>query len=347
MPYVRTTVLIAVILLALCPAAGAGETAVETGPAFVWKMATVVPKGIGWAQHVQSILTPAMVEATDGDLEIKVYWGGVMGDDEDVIRKMEQGILDGSGFTAQGTAQVCPEMQVLSLPFLFNDYGEVDYVRERTAPLFAEYLEKKGYHLLAWGDQDFDQVYSTDKNMSELAQWQGARCALWSGPLEEALITALGAEPVPLDVPELSRAARRGVLNVAIGPAVWVVGAQLHNVARYILPIRIRYSPSIIVVKQEAWEALPEKYRTRITANKRRNLAVFYSEVRKDNEKYLRAMFTYGVKKVQMKPGELAKMKKRTRPLWDELAGVLYSRDLLVHIQDLLNEYRAGRKAGN
>ncbi|MFH2099898.1 MAG: C4-dicarboxylate ABC transporter substrate-binding protein, partial [Pseudomonadota bacterium] len=63
------------------------------GPKVRWKVGTLAPKGVGYAKQVEDVLTPLLNETTGGGLELKVYWGGVMGDDEDHIKKMRIGQL--------------------------------------------------------------------------------------------------------------------------------------------------------------------------------------------------------------------------------------------------------------
>ena len=45
-------------------------------------------------------------EATDGRLKLKVFWGGVLGNDVDYLRKMKTGQLHGAGLSAEGETEV-------------------------------------------------------------------------------------------------------------------------------------------------------------------------------------------------------------------------------------------------
>ncbi len=308
-----------------------------------WKMATLAPENIGWARHIKEKVMPVITETTRGDLFIKVYWGGVMGDDEDVIKKMEKGILQGAGLTAQGTTQMCPEMSVVALPFLFNGYDEVDYIKEKMTATFDRLIEKRGYFLLAWTDQDFDPVFSLKYDMSRLSHYSQSRMVQWNGPLEGELLQTLGATVVPVNVPDLSDAVRRGQVDAALGPAVWVVGAQLHNTVKYVVPLKIRYSPATIVVANPTWAALPPDYQKEFHARRKGLMDEFCRNVREDNEKYLKAMLEYGVTKVEMNPDDLTVMKEKTRKIWDRMAGVLYPREVLDELLAFLKEYREAK----
>ncbi|MFH2098310.1 MAG: TRAP transporter substrate-binding protein DctP, partial [Pseudomonadota bacterium] len=99
-------------------------------PKYLWKMATLAPDSVGWARQIKKIVDPWMDEVTNHELATKVYWGGIMGDDEDYVRKMHIGQLDGAGLSGQGVTLAVPEMAVLELPFLFEGWNEVDYVKK-------------------------------------------------------------------------------------------------------------------------------------------------------------------------------------------------------------------------
>ncbi|MBW1989810.1 MAG: TRAP transporter substrate-binding protein DctP, partial [Deltaproteobacteria bacterium] len=90
------------------------------GKTYVFKMATLAPKGVGWARQFENIMMPKVEEMAKGHLKFKAYWGGIMGDDEDMVKKMRVGQLDCAGISCQGANMICPEMNALQLPFLFE-----------------------------------------------------------------------------------------------------------------------------------------------------------------------------------------------------------------------------------
>ena len=54
-----------------------------------------------------------------------------MGEDTDILRKMDIGQLDSCGCTALGVLAACPDASALLLPGLFNNYDEIDYVLKK------------------------------------------------------------------------------------------------------------------------------------------------------------------------------------------------------------------------
>ncbi len=268
-----------------------------------------------------------------------------MGDEKSVINKMGVGQLQGAGFSGQGTVLLCPEFAVMELPFLFNNWAEVDYIKDKMTETMDVYMAKKGVKLLLWNDQDFDQIYSVKYKFDSLDQFPKAKFFTWYGTVEEAVFRRLGTSPIVVDVPEAPTAVRQGIADSAIGPSLFMIGAQMYSVIRYVNPVKIRYSPSPIVVTLAAWKSLPKVFADAFAKDRYRLVKEYCARTRVDGDKGIAAMLKYGVQMVKMKPEVEAEMRKRTRPVWDELAGKLYPRQLLDEVMRNLADYRAGRRS--
>ncbi|MEW5735955.1 MAG: TRAP transporter substrate-binding protein DctP [Thermodesulfobacteriota bacterium] len=323
------------VLLALCASASAAPQEKT-----VWKIGTLAPRGIGWALQVENILYPAVARGSDDNLSLKVFWGGAMGSDAECLKKMESDVLQGAGLNAHGATLACPEFNVLKLPFLFENYDEVDFVRLRMLSSFDYYFTRHGLKLLLWVDQDFDQLYSTTSPMASLADFSKTRFVNWYGRLDQALFAALGAESIPVDIPEIASTIKSGRANSVIAPAIWMVGTQLYSVIRYVNPSQMSYSPAAIVVTLKAWDRLPASYRTRLWAMRDDLIKRFCAGTRADNVKCLDAMLEYGVKSETLTPQNLGEIRLRTRTVYPELADELYPTALLQELLRTLAEYR-------
>ncbi len=313
------------------------------------KVGTLAPSGVGWATLVRQILFPLVEQATNGQISLKVYWGGVMGDDDDVLRKMLIGQLQGAGMSAQGTLMACPEFNAVVLPFLFNNWDEVDYIRANTRKHFETYMERNGFILLFWIDQDFDQIYSTAWPFSEPEHFRRARFVTWYGEVERMMLTALGSRPVPINVPEIPSSVRAGVVDSFISPAIWAVGSQLYNTVKFVNPVKIRYSPATIFFTKQVWEGLDQtlgpakaqQYRDNIWNARIESEHRFVLGTRDENRRCLEAMIKYGLTKVEMTKEQDDRLRSSAMEVWERGANRLYPRELLDEIVLHLEDFRA------
>ncbi|MBU2490748.1 MAG: TRAP transporter substrate-binding protein DctP [Proteobacteria bacterium] len=338
----KTRTILAAIFALCVLAPGVARAGEESGAAAVWKIGTLAPKGAGWARHANEYIIQETIRQTDGKIRPQVFWGGVAGDDEDYLELMREGKLQGAGLSGQGAALACPEFSVVELPFLFTGYPEVDLVRKRFFARFDALFAAYGLKLLYWLDQDFDQMYSAKSPMTRLEDFSGTRFVLWYGPLEENLFEVLDAEWTALNVPDSARALRSGEADSVVGPAQWVLAAQLGPVMRYVNPQPVRYSPVVVVICLDAWKRMPQRYKDIQEKNREGTQERFTADVRRDNQRSLDALLAYGVKEAQWEPEELERFRARATAVYGQMANILYPAELLGEIQGLLAAHRAG-----
>ncbi|KUG23212.1 trap-type c4-dicarboxylate transport system, periplasmic component [hydrocarbon metagenome] len=312
---------------------------------YLCKMGTLAPDGVGWAALIKEIVNPGILKVTNGQVKLDWYYGGTMGDDQDILAKMRNGQLQGGGFTGHGLVMACPEMALMELPFMFEDYDEVEYVYSKLRPRISQWFEKRGYHIVVLAEQDFDQLYSTRVEIRTPDDFKKSRVLTWYGPLEERSLKALGASPLPIRVPEVAASIRTGVCDAFISPALWAVGTQMYTIMKYLNPLRIRYSPAAGVISMTAWNQIPKEMQNTIDNYSISIEKDFRQKVRASNEKCLKAMYKYGMKEVKMTPAEIDVFKKRLMPVWDEFAAKgYYSKADLAEIKGLLAEFRSKKR---
>ena len=324
------------------------NTAMADNQKIVFKLATLGQKGISAMVYLDETFFPELTKASKGKVLFDVYWGGVMGDEEDYIGKMRTGQLQGALVTASGgiANSICPDISVLELPFLFNEWGwdEVDFVKNKIRPHLLKEAEKRGYKILLILDVDFDQIYSTKQNIETIEDIKAAKMLTWFGPLENKMLKSLGVSPIPVNVPEVVSSIKTGIANMAISPSLWWVGAQLYPDTKYVNPLPLRYVPGMVVVSLDAWNKIPEDSRIPMEASLFEHEKNLQEVFKKCNDKSYKAMIKYGIKEVKVTPEELDRFKKATRPVWDELAGISYSREILDEVIGLLEEYRKNKQ---
>ncbi|MFP4476802.1 MAG: TRAP transporter substrate-binding protein DctP [Desulfatibacillaceae bacterium] len=335
--------ILCLLSLLFVPSVFAEKTLERVEPEFVWEIGTIVPGHMGWSKRAKELLIPLVDESTEGRVDVKVYWGGIKGYEDELIDKMNSGELAGTALSGAGTTIICPEFAVLSLPYLFNGYDEVDHVRAKMWPVFESYMKKRGYQLILWIDQDFDQIYSAKHDPSTLARLRRAKFAQWCGPVEKHVFTALGLDPIPIQVFDMPGMLREEDFDAAVGPALWVLGMQVYPTIKYMIRDNIRYSPVTVEVTNKVWEALPEEFRHMTLGKRDKVVEQFVELAREDSERCIKAMKAYGLREVEMPPGEARKVREIAKSSWRIMAGDLFPRELLDELLAHLEEYRSSR----
>ena len=126
--------LLVVGMFFLVPVAGSQK-------ANVIKIATLAPEGSPWIRTLNAV-NDEILEKTNNQVRFKIYPGGILGDEGDMLRKVYIGQLQGAVLTSSGLSSIFREMDVFQIPFLFEKYQEVDYVIEKMDAFF-----KKGFDI--------------------------------------------------------------------------------------------------------------------------------------------------------------------------------------------------------
>lgn len=84
---------------------------------FTLKFATLIPPDTAWMNEINS-WADLLEKQSNGRLTLKIYPGGVMGDEPDVLRKIRSRQLHGAFFTGYGIGRIFSPARVLEVPFL-------------------------------------------------------------------------------------------------------------------------------------------------------------------------------------------------------------------------------------
>src|SRR5688572_5155395 len=125
-----------VVLPSAAHVAAAGTTTI--------RLATLAPAGSSW-DKVFRAWNNSLKKETGGAVQFQFFAGGIQGDEHDVINKMKLGQLDASGLTSIGLGQIARPVTILQLPGIFENYGQLNKVRDKLAPEFEGMFVKEGY----------------------------------------------------------------------------------------------------------------------------------------------------------------------------------------------------------
>jgi len=99
-------------LAALMAASPAPAQRAARGPKYAIKLATRAPEGSAWMRRFE-LMNGEVLEATGGEVGFKVYPGGVLGEEKDVLFKIKVGQVDGGGFMGFGVTEICPDADAM------------------------------------------------------------------------------------------------------------------------------------------------------------------------------------------------------------------------------------------
>lgn len=298
--------------------------AIAVDPEHLLKVATLAPEGSGWARAVRS-LDEQVRTRTGGSVGLRLYPGGVLGDESVALRKVRIGQLQGVGLTGLGLAEICPDILALEMPFLFAGYDEVDYVLAHVADYYQEQLSASGYVLLGWTEVGYVNILSRHP-VRGVADLQGRRVwQLEREPITEVLFRLAGVSAVPLGIPDVLLALQSGLVDVVYAPPAAAVVLQWFTRVAYLTELPVNYTLGALVIDQRAFERLPPEHQATVrqaAAEEMRRLTV---RTRQENQDALTAMVSQGVQLVQPEPAEVESFRQLVDQARPELIGRAFS----------------------
>jgi TRAP-type C4-dicarboxylate transport system substrate-binding protein len=322
----------------------------------VLTIGTLAPPGTPWINIPETVLLPRIAKLSNNKVVVKVYGGGVMGEDTDILRKMDIGQLSGCGCTALGILAASPDTSVLLLPGLFRNYDEVDFILEKFRKRIDRSFEERGYILGALIDTGFFYLFTKYPISGGLADLKKQKLLTWFGEVETAFYQELGIDAAtPVAVPETISALSTGLANANLAPAAWMLGIQAYQYARYYFTPPMVYSPGAIIVSVATKEKLRKQFGVSETLAYNVQEMLIYEvsqleprwkkEVRDYEAKSLQAFKTKcGMKAVPLSAEDQKVLEQASARVADRLAGKAYPRDLMNDIRKALEEYRTGRR---
>lgn len=226
---------------------------------YTLKFATLVPPDTAWMKQVRQ-WADTVKQESHGRLQFKIYPGGVMGDEPDVLRKIHSNQLQAAFFTGYGIGRIYSPARVLEVPFLFRNRAESDYVRDHMMRNISAGFERNGFILLGWPEVGFVHFFSK-LPINSLAQLKQRKIWLWQGdPLGEAFASAAGVSPIPLSIVDVysQLSTNHGSIDTVYNSPFGALAFQWQTYLKYATNIPMTNAIGALVVSKRFFNKLPE-----------------------------------------------------------------------------------------
>jgi len=308
--------------------------------AFQIKISTMYPDGTAAVKSLKEA-GEKIKQETDGRVSLRIYAGGVMGDDAAVERRIRIGQLHGT--LAQGGAFVKHnrDSQVLNLPLLFRDAEEVAHVRKTIDPVLREGFKENGWTMFGPVDGGF-AYFMTKEPVATVADLR--RQKVWmpandSGSAEAA--REFGVSPVVLSISAVLTSLQTGVINAYAAPPIAALTLQWYSRVNYLTDVPMLYTYALLGLNDKHLQRISAEDRAIMERILTQTFADMDAKERNDNQNALEAVLSQGLEVVTPSEDE--------RPEWQAYAdkankklleGGHVSSQIYEQVMGLLRDYR-------
>ena len=225
--------------------------------AYTMKIATVAPEGTPWSDGLAQF--KKMAEANSGGkLKVKVFFGGILGDENDTVQQTQRGQIQGVGASTGAIATIVPELNVLEMPFLFKSAAEADYVLDGPAlPALEKSFRDRGLQLAFWSENGYRSFGTTFGFIKSPADLKGHKMRSQENNVHLGMYKAFGASPVPIPTTEVLTSLQTGVVDGYDQTPLYASAAQWVSNTKYYTLTNHIYQPAAIVVNKAWFDGLP------------------------------------------------------------------------------------------
>jgi TRAP-type C4-dicarboxylate transport system substrate-binding protein len=303
-------------------------------------LGTVVPKDSAW-HEVLVRMKQEWTQISGGRVDLRIYPGGSLGDDTELLRKVRIGQLQAVAVTSVGFSRIDEGIGALHIPLLFRSYDELDYVREKMAPKFEARMLEKGFVVLNWSDGGWAQFF-TKSPAESIDDIRAMKLWMSTGdPKTEQLYRDFGMRPTPLPMTEMLTALQTGLIEAISVPPLFAMLDGSFRRAPYMMDIR--WAPVIggVVISVQAWERIPADIRPRLLAASRQAGEETRDSIRRLGDDSIDQMKQRGL---QVTSVDQQAWQREVEEAYPKLRGRLAPADLFDEAVRLRDEYRAGQR---
>jgi TRAP-type C4-dicarboxylate transport system substrate-binding protein len=307
--------------------------------ALVIKVGSVAPEGSPWDKALKRIALDWQ-KISGGRVTMKIYSGGIAGDEPDMIRKMRINQIQAAAMTGSGLGKIDPDLLVYQLPFLAQTDEELDYLFEQLRPELENLLENKGFTFLAVIKSGWLRFFSTEKVITPEDFRKLKFFVMEGSPEIDQAWKAMGFHIVPLPPNDAFAALQSGMVEVFSASPLTAAAMQWFALAPHMTDFYWTPLTAGLIISNQAWRRIPAELRPKLKEATQRALYDLEAEIMAVENQATDIMIQNGLVIHEVPPAALQQWQDLVEKGFGILIGEVISRDLYEEAKRTVSEYR-------
>jgi TRAP-type C4-dicarboxylate transport system substrate-binding protein len=305
------------------------------------RIATAAPDGTSFAREFRAFARD--VEATThGEVTVKWYFGGIAGDENEVVGRIRRDQLDGIASAGVVCAQLAPTMIATRLPGVYESREEAAWVFSRLTPALTEEFAKAGFAYFG-GPSLGPEVLFTRTPVNTFADWK--KMKVWRWDVDEwalAISREMGMQGVPLSLDKGLAAYDEHRIDGFLVIPTGALAFQWSANAKYVLKLPTTFISGCFLVANRAFDPIPVEHQKAIRAAAAKAFVRVSDEGRMIDEQLLGTLLKrQGLQSVEATPELRHDFIVAAHDAVIRLGAKLMPLPLFDEVSKLVTEYRA------
>lgn len=253
----------AITALALAGCSGNGGDGEGGGGTTVMKLALNQPE-----THPSFIALEAfgeqLKEATDGRWDIEVHANSTLGNQDEYLQSVSQGVIDLAVVSAPQLENLNDDFVLFSLPKVFDDIDHQMSVlsdQEIVGDVYTSLEESNNITVVGGLTQGERSIYLKDGIAETPADLAGKKIRVQESPVFLAMIEAFGASPTPLPFGDVYSGLQSGVVDGAENNEISYYSNKHHEVAPYFSLTRHLVGADFVIINSDTLTEMSDEDR--------------------------------------------------------------------------------------
>lgn len=264
-------------------------------------------------------------ERSNGEIDIKVFPNGQIGNDEQLVRDVSRGLLEFS-FANHGSAvNLDKRIDFGALPFIATNYEQVDklFYGNGIVPTTAkEILGRLHVHVLGWFEQEFRAVSNSKRPVASLEDLKGLKLRVPPARSLRAFFEDAGVQTVTMPITELFTGLQQKTVDGQDNGPIQTYTAKLYESTKYMTLTNHAFVSSPIIMSERLRKKLSPEQRDIIDQAAKEVSARQIQAARAAYQDSIRKLREDGVQVFELSPQAKREMQLLGMKAWDGMTDV-------------------------
>ncbi len=257
---------------------------------------------------------------TGGALDVDLFPGMQLGGAKENVDAVRAGTIFGTWVGTAFVSRLVPEIEAVSLPFLFENRESAFRVMDGpVGDLLEQKLGAKGFTALGWMELGSRQTTNNKRPIKTLDDFKGLKIRMQPNETHLATFRALGANPIAMDVKELYSALQQGVVDGQENPYPIIQTNRFFEVQKFLSNTNHFFDFIVLVANKRQFEALKPEQKDAVRQAVKTAVEGQRKMAAEEDRAALEDLKAKGMQFDEISPATAAELRKATAGIVDEV----------------------------
>ena len=199
-------------------------------------------------------------EYSGGQIQVESYYDTELGGIDSQLEAVMTGSIDVCCLGPSYLSGYVPEIQVFDLPFLFDDYDQINATLDGDPGQFiASKFEGSGVKLMTYFHSGLRSITNSSRQINSVEDMKGIKIRVAPSETQLATWEGFGAIPMAMASSETFTALQQGTIDAQENGLTYIYSSKIYEAQKYLSLTKHSYTSMPVIMNQDKWDSLTEQ----------------------------------------------------------------------------------------